>query len=117
MDYFIAMKRKEIFLILIIFIIAIVLGVAIFVFSRGNRVVVTLDGNVYGEYDLNHNQEIEIKSENGINILKIKDKKAFVTMASCPDKICQNTYPISEEIPGVIVCLPNKVVITLKNNY
>ena len=34
--------------------------------------------------------------------------------ATCPDKICVNMFPISEEVQGVIVCLPNEVIVELK---
>ena len=34
--------------------------------------------------------------------------------ATWPDKICVNMFLISEEVPGAIVCLPNEVIVELK---
>ena len=47
------------------------------------------------------------------NHLIIKDCKADVTEADCPDQICVDQKAISKE-GETIVCLPNKVVVEVK---
>ena len=48
------------------------------------------------------------------NILVIKDGKANVVKASCPDLLCVHQMAISHT-GEQIVCLPNKVVIEIVN--
>lgn len=80
--------------------------------ARGSYAVVLIDGKETARYSLSENAEIEIKSENGVNILKIENGKASVISASCPDGIC--TAHRAVRYGGeVIVCLPNKLVIRI----
>lgn len=108
-------KRKE-----LIIIITMIMASLIMIFvmkkhnSGGSNVVVTYDGNVYGTYQLAVDQEITIETELGCNVLKIENGKASVISGTCPDKICVNMHAISEDLPGVIVCLPNKIVIQVE---
>lgn len=88
-----------------------VLGMLLFR-SSGDTVTVTVDGNIFGEYSLNKEITVEIKTTYGTNILVIKDGKAYVESASCPDGICSSHKPISYGGESII-CLPNKVVITV----
>lgn len=48
------------------------------------------------------------------NIIVIDDGHADVIAADCPDKICVNTNPVSE-IGNSIVCMPNRVVVSIRN--
>ena len=67
---------------------------------------------MFGEYSLGKNRSIEINSELGSNLLVIKDGKAYVENASCPDGICSKHRPISYDGESII-CLPNKVVVSI----
>ena len=78
-------------------------------------VKVTVDGELYGIYSLQKDQKVEIKTENGYNILVIEDGKAYVKDASCPDGICSSHRPI-KHTGASIICLPNKVVVSIENN-
>jgi hypothetical protein len=82
--------------------------------SSGDTVAVTVDGKLFGEYTLNENRTVEIKTDRGFNLLVIKDGKAFVESASCPDGICSSHKPVSYDGESII-CLPNKVVITVNS--
>ncbi len=93
-------------------IILAVLGMLLFRTS-GDTVTVTADGKIFGEYTLNENRTVEIKTDRGFNLLVIKDGKAFVETASCPDGICSSHKPVSYDGESII-CLPNKVVITVQ---
>lgn len=72
---------------------------------------VTVDGSVYGIYALGEEQEIPIVQD-GVttNVLTIRDGKADMTEADCPDKLCVHQKAISKN-HEMIVCLPNKVVV------
>lgn len=74
-------------------------------------VCVTVDGSVYGTYALGEEQEIPIVQD-GVttNVLTIRDGKADMTEADCPDKLCVHQKAISKN-HEMIVCLPNKVVV------
>lgn len=78
--------------------------------------VVTVDGQEYGRYPLDEDQEILIQgAAGGTNLLVIKDGYADVTDASCPDKLCVHQHKIRDN-GETIVCLPNKVVVTAVNS-
>ena len=48
----------------------------------------------------------------GLNRLVIEDGKARIELASCPDGICSAHSPVFRNGES-IVCLPNKVVVTV----
>ena len=75
-----------------------------------------MDGEEYGTYPLSEDTVVEIrtgKDGEELNRLIIRDGKAFVERATCPDGICSNHRPISRDGES-IVCLPHKVVITVE---
>ncbi len=79
----------------------------------GEYAVVIVNRKEVARYPLDTDAEIRLESENGgYNILVIKDGKADITAASCPDKICVNQHAISNT-GEVIVCMPNKTVIEI----
>lgn len=80
--------------------------------SRGAVVVVQVDGEVYGRYDLQEDQTIEI---NGTNRLRIEDGEASMIYGDCPDQICVHTAPVSS-VREVIVCMPNRVTAEVAEN-
>ena len=88
----------------------------LFVFrSGGNVVKVTVDGELFGTYSLSQNITEDIRSgenDSQLNRLIINDEKAYVETASCPDGICVSHRPIFRNGES-IVCLPNRVVITV----
>ena len=79
----------------------------------GEYAVVTVNGKETARYLLTEDTEIRLESENGgYNILVIKNGKADVTEASCPDHVCVDQRAISKT-GEAITCLPNKTVITI----
>lgn len=81
----------------------------------GNYVVVTVDGKEFGTYSLDEDGTVEISTGQEItNILVIEDGYADMTEAGCPDKLCVRQKKISKN-RETIVCLPNKVVVTVKS--
>lgn len=105
--------KNDIFLIACIF-AAICVAALILLLSKkaGDTVVVTVDGALFGEYRLDEDRTVEIRSQDGINVLVIEDGQAFVLDASCLDGICAQHRPILHDGESII-CLPNKVVITV----
>jgi len=81
--------------------------------TEGDTVVVTVDGKITAEYPLSEDRTSEIKNGDGYNLLVIKDGKAYVEHASCPDGICSSHRPICHDGESII-CLPNKVVIEIR---
>lgn len=79
--------------------------------------VVTREGEVYGTYSLSQPQTVKIKNSKGktTNVLVIRDGKADMKEADCPDKLCVHQKAISAENES-IVRLPNRVVVTVTNS-
>ncbi len=78
----------------------------------GETVTVRVDGEIYARYPLNEERVINI---NGTNTLVIADGSAYMSQASCPDKLCMHQGQISSASKS-IACLPNKVVVTVDAN-
>lgn len=105
------MKKKD-----YIFLIAMLVfgGILWFIFrptDAGEQAMVriTVDGQVYGEYPLDKNQEIHIYDT---NVCVIEDGSVYMKSADCPDQICVKTKPIHTR-SGSIICLPNKVSVEI----
>ncbi len=113
--------RNDIILIVSILLVAIIGMIYLFVLrSGGDTVKVTVDGEVYGTYLLSQNITEDIctgESGEKLNRLVIKDGKAYMETATCPDGICVDHRPIFRDGES-IVCLPQRVVVTVitKNN-
>ena len=106
-------KQRRSDLLLIAVLLAAAAGVwAWLYFTRAQsaEVRVTVDGAVYGTYPLDTDTTVRIGDDTNYNILVIKDGEAWVSEASCPDKICVNKGKIQYDGESII-CLPNKVVI------
>lgn len=75
---------------------------------RGNILRIEQDSKVIKEVPLDKNQEFKISYGGHYNIVKIKDGKAYVSDADCPDKICTHMSPI-HDVGETIVCLPHRL--------
>ena len=110
--------RNDVIFIAALLVVIAVAGACLYFFrGEGNSVTVSIDGTVVATYPLNVDRTEEILTESGgYNRLIIKDGKAYVDSASCPDGICAAHKPIHREGES-IVCLPNKVVITVQTTH
>ncbi len=109
------MNRKDIVFLGILFLVALafLLWFLIGYRQEGSQVEITVDGNLYGIYALEKNQEIPIKIEGTVtNLLVIEDGQANMRKGDCPDQICVNHAPVSH-VGESIVCLPNRVVVNV----
>ncbi len=108
--------RNDVLLIAVLLLVAAIGAVYLFVFrEKGNTVTVTVDGKPYAEYALSENITKDIYTgENGeqCNRLVIRDGKAFMETATCPDGICVSHRAVFRNGES-IVCLPNRVVVTV----
>ena len=81
--------------------------------EKGKTVMVTLDGDLYGEYLLSEETSLDIVSEYGHNVMLISNGYVQVTEADCADHICERTGCISQK-GEVICCLPHKLIIEIQ---
>jgi len=109
--------RNDIILIVALLLVAVIGALYLFVFrSSGNTVKVTVDGKTYGVFSLNENITEDIHTgKDNLNRLIIRDGKAYMETATCPDGICVAHKPIFRDGES-IVCLPNRVVVTVTTN-
>lgn len=108
--------RNDIILVAVILIIA-AAGLLFFGLNKeaGSSVAVNINGERTAAYPLSVDTEVTITTgENNehINVLTIKDGKAYVSEANCPDGICAETRA-AQYIGETIVCLPHKVMIEI----
>ena len=103
------MKKKDFILAGGVLCLALIVWMMLqFAMPKDNSVIrITVDGEVYGEYSLEEDQEIAIGDT---NICRIQDGRAVMTEANCPDQLCMHQRAIDAS-GGTIICLPNKVVI------
>lgn len=111
-------KKNDIYLIVFAILIGTVCLIATKLYQNSNiisntQVVVTIDKNEYGRYNLDEDLELKIKTEYGYNTLIIKDNSAYISEANCRDHICISQKTISN-FGETIVCLPHKLVVEIK---
>lgn len=112
-----ALIKKHLLEIIIIGSILLIALLALLVINlampKGDYVVVIYDKVEVERYPLTAEISKNLSYEdNHYNYLIIKDGKAFILQASCPDKICVKQRPISK-VGQTITCLPNKLVIKI----
>lgn len=84
--------------------------------SDGADIEISVDGKLYGTYSLSKDDVIDIDTDAGHNQVTIKDKKAYMSEASCPDGYCLGQHKSSGGInrsDQTLVCLPNRVVVSV----
>ncbi|MBR4881622.1 MAG: NusG domain II-containing protein [Clostridia bacterium] len=108
--------RNDIILISCLLLIAAVGFFCLFVLrGKGDLVRVTVDGREYGIYSLSRDVTEDIytgENKEYHNRLVIKDGRAYVETANCPDGICAAHPPVFRNGES-IVCLPHRVVISV----
>ena len=109
--------KNDVIFILSLVVLTVAIGLFVYLSGEeGDTVSVYIDGEFYESYPLSVNISVDIvtgEDKSGLNTLVIKDGKAYVEYASCPDGICAAHKPISREGES-IVCLPNRVVVSVK---
>lgn len=110
-------KKGDIFLLAIFVAAALLIAFSPFLQCRGSSgkhsqplvLKIRISGELYGTYDLNKNQSIQIQNQYGSNTLSIQNGTVSMTESDCRNQICVQTGPI--EAPGqMIVCLPHELI-------
>ena len=79
--------------------------------GTGAEAVVMIDGVETGRYPLSKNGTFALNG--GTNTLVIENGEAWVSEASCPDKVCMGMGKIHRNME-FIACLPNRVIIVIE---
>ena len=115
-------KKWDIIIIIVLiclsFIPELIFGVMMGKNYNGTYAEVTLDGKPYKKILLSEHrgeEQIDVKTDYGYNVIEIKDASIAIIDADCRDKICIKSGFISK--PGqLLVCLPHKLMVEIKNN-
>ena len=81
--------------------------------QTGGTVSVRIDGKAVMELPLSEDRSLVLGEGEHTNTLVIRDGKAQVVEASCPERICVGHGAI-QYAGESIVCLPHKLVITVQ---
>lgn len=82
--------------------------------SGGKKVVISVDGKVFKEVELNKNTDKIIKIDNkfGHNEIIIKNERVFMEESDCKDKICLHMGKIYR-VGDTIICLPHRLLVKI----
>lgn len=103
-------KKADIFILL-----AAVAVFSVFFFAargEGRTAKIYSGGDFVAALDLNVDQSYTVTSEWGSNTVEIRGKRAFVTHADCPDRLCEKSGGVFEA-GSSIVCLPNRLTVLI----
>lgn len=109
------LKKKDVMLIIIILAVA---GLCLLLHmivgeKSADYVTVKVNGKIEGVYSLADDRVIELN--HGSNVLQIKNGKADMISADCPDQLCVNQKAISKNKESII-CLPNKIIVEVDSH-
>lgn len=103
--------KKDVAFLIVLFLLGISLTFRIYHFSEGgSEIRITVDGELFGVYDLREDQEISVETGGGKNVVTIADGEAYMAYADCPDGLCMHQGRISRD-GQTIVCLPHRLVV------
>jgi len=108
------MKKADVLIYLSIIVLFLVSLISTVTMEKGAEVEVFVNSELVCTYPINENRQLSIEGiDNHILNILIDDKKVLVTNSTCSDKICVKSRSISKSNEAII-CLPSKVVITVK---
>lgn len=97
-------------LLLVVLLIAVALSVWVATRPDGSEARVYVDGELRCVLPLSKDGETQL-ADVGM-VITVADGKVSVKESNCPEQLCVHSAPISGK-GGMIVCLPNRVVITV----
>ena len=109
------LNKRDIILIVSLLLVGIIaLVIWHFVYSvDGSYITVEQRGNLIGTYPLNVDKEIDIEYRGDVvNKIVIEDGYCHMEEAECPDHLCIKQGKVNKS-GQTIVCLPNRVVVTV----
>lgn len=83
------------------------------VLPEGNKVLIEVEGRPVYVLSIEKDRTVSVEGPEGKTIIEIKDHKVRITESACPNKLCIKQGWIKH---GAIVCLPNRVVVTVGNH-
>lgn len=103
---------------IILFIALVIVGLAASVYftlheKPGNKVLIESNGTEYARYNLSEDREILVENGDNSNLVIIKDGRVIVSESTCKNQVCVNHASISQS-GETIVCLPNKLVVSIE---
>ena len=112
-------KKHDLLLIGTALVVALVVYIGMSIWQSATthdaEAVVMINGEEYKRFSLSEDMIERIELPDGsYNILEIKEGKADITGASCPDGICVNHRAVNKQNQS-ITCLPNKLVVEIQN--
>lgn len=109
--------KNDLILIFSIIIISLLSVTIILLTSKhGNYVTIEQNGTITAVLQINKNQKYNIYNEDNEieNTILIENGQVSMIYADCPDKICEKHRAIKNNNESII-CLPNKVIVTVTN--
>ena len=89
-------KKADIVLLIIILVVGIPLSVLSLTEGiGGDKVRISLDGEIYGVYPLGEDREIDVTEDGHTNHITIKDGQVSMSYSTCLNQVCVNTGAIS----------------------
>jgi hypothetical protein len=80
--------------------------------SGGTDVEIRADEKAVGRYPLGEDRLVHVEGPLGTTDVSIKDGRAAIVSSPCPKGICMHMGEIGRH-GGVLVCVPNKVLVTV----
>ena len=81
--------------------------------DEGTTAVVYIDKEEYARLPLDEDNSITVETDEGYNVIEVKDGYADCTDANCRDGLCVDQKKISRK-DETIICLPHKVIIEIE---
>ena len=101
------------FILIVLIVVCALIMILNFTSNTGKFAVVSVNDKTIAQLDLSNNQTKHIETEQGYNVIVIKNGKCTVSDADCRDGICVNHSAINK-IGQSIVCLPHKLIVEIK---
>jgi hypothetical protein len=115
-------KKLDVVIIVILLVVSfipeLIFGVILDKSYNNTYAEITIDGKFYKRIPLSVHrgqENMEIKTNNGYNILIIKDNSIAIIDGDCKDKICIKSGYI-KNVGESLICLPHKLMIEIKGN-
>lgn len=108
------MKKADLVIVAVVLAVAGILCFYLYYVNgdSGKYVEVEKNGKIVDTLSLDEDFEKQYDFDGETNTLVIKDGKASVTEANCPDGICVNHKSVNKSGESII-CLPHKFVVTV----
>jgi len=119
------MKKRDVFLILAVVLIAAALLLVMSMSNRGKeaagRMKVYVDGKLYDTVTIQNGRDYEVKQEDGsVNVIRMTENGFYMLSSTCHNQLCieqgeANADNWNKRSLGThVICLPNRVDVELE---